>query len=181
MSHKNQSPIEANGTHEKVKLNICSILESPLHCWPLTLFYSDNKEITETNGKGKEKMENKLMKISILLVLMGLVILIHVETFGQTSVPGSPGWGQVPGPANVPGSPLWGQVGGYSQPQIHIHQHRSERYAPRDHPGNPWVKRPGLRPEQIERLERYEEMRKERAKRMKKYQRILDEWEYKKR
>ena len=52
MGHKNKIPVESNG--DKFKLNFCSFLESPLHCWPLTLFY--DQEVTHKNGNSKGKV-----------------------------------------------------------------------------------------------------------------------------
>jgi hypothetical protein len=82
MSHKNQSPIEANGTHNKFEFTICSILESPLHCWPLnTMFLSE--EITHKESKVNGKKMRKTKQAVLMLFLWGFMLLIHSEALGR--------------------------------------------------------------------------------------------------
>lgn len=158
MSHKNQSPIEANGTHKKSEITICSILESPLHCWPLTMFLS--KEIDHKQTNGKKIVEKKMTKITIALILFILFVGIHSETFGHPAhVPGSPGWGQVSPQGRLP---IWWTPP--ASPEVST-----------DHPGIPWVSVPRNKKTE-ERLRKIKEENRQRKKRLEEQQKRLDEW-----
>ena len=79
MVHKIQRPAPEKAPHNKCEVSICSILESPLHCWPLTLFYAHKVDHEKQNGK--EIVEKKLTKITTTLILLILAIAIHTQTF----------------------------------------------------------------------------------------------------
>lgn len=79
MTHKSQRPTPAKEPHAKSEVSICSILESPLHCWPLTMFYSDKVDHEKQNGK--EIVKKKLTKVTLSLILLILAVAIHSITF----------------------------------------------------------------------------------------------------
>lgn len=91
MSQRKYNPIEANGTQETKMSVINCILESPLDCWPLTLFFGN--KIEPEKALVKRKKLTVVKKTSICLIF--LFVLYPDNSQAQAYPPNHPNWGHV--------------------------------------------------------------------------------------
>jgi len=67
--------------HKKCYFSLCDILESPLHVWPITLFYDERLE--EKREEVNKKKASKVKKALMALFLLGLCLVVHSDSFGH--------------------------------------------------------------------------------------------------
>ncbi len=70
-----------NGTKNKFEFSICSIMESPLHCWPLNTMFLP--EVDQKDTKVNGKIMKKAKQTFFTLMLLGFMLAVHSEVFAR--------------------------------------------------------------------------------------------------